>query len=197
MNHIILIRKCFFTSAYFSPFDLKSSLNQKLLSLKTKVCFYDWQISGSIFSNVISHEQVTNATKIWIGYKVNLLLIQKWDENIPKFYFYIPAHTFSTHMPNPFKICFTNKVNTICGGGQLLVTGSQGPITRTLVVRISCPRVASPKAQGLTSQGHGFPGPRISGLRVPGLMVPGSQGTGSRVSGPDFRLCRAKQLMNY
>ena len=100
-------------------------------------------------------------------------------------------------MPNPFKICFTNKVNTICGGGQLLVTGSQGPITRTLVVRIPCPRVASPKAKGLTSQGHGFPGPRISGLRVPGLMVPGSQGTGSRVSGPDFRLCRAKQLMNY
>ena len=41
LNHIILIRKCFFTSAYFSPFDLKSSLNQKLFSLKTKVCFYD------------------------------------------------------------------------------------------------------------------------------------------------------------
>ena len=30
LNHIILIRKCFFTSAYFSPFDLKSILNQKL-----------------------------------------------------------------------------------------------------------------------------------------------------------------------
>ena len=41
LNHIILIRKCFFTSAYFSPFDLKSSLNQKLSSLKAKVCFCD------------------------------------------------------------------------------------------------------------------------------------------------------------
>ena len=29
LNHIILIIKCFFTSAYFSPFDLKSLLNQK------------------------------------------------------------------------------------------------------------------------------------------------------------------------
>ena len=41
LNHIILIRKCFFTSAYFSPFDLKSSLNRKLSSLKAKVCFCD------------------------------------------------------------------------------------------------------------------------------------------------------------
>ena len=41
LNHIILIRKCFFTSAYFSPFDLKSSLNQKLSSLKAKVFVID------------------------------------------------------------------------------------------------------------------------------------------------------------
>ena len=53
LNQIILIRKCFFTSAYFSPFDLKSSLNQKLSRLKKKVCFCDWQIVVSIFSNVI------------------------------------------------------------------------------------------------------------------------------------------------
>ena len=41
LNHIILIRKCFFTSAYFSPFDLKSLLNQALSSLKVKFCFCD------------------------------------------------------------------------------------------------------------------------------------------------------------
>ena len=105
-------------------------------------------------------KQVTNATKIWIGYKVNLLLTQKWEENIPKFYFCIRAPMFSTHMPCPFKICFTKKVNTICGGGQLLVTGFQGPITRIPGVRITCLRVTSPKTQGPSS-------------RVPSLEVPG------------------------
>ena len=39
--NIVLIRKCFFTSAYFFPFDLKSSVKQKLSSLKEKVCFCD------------------------------------------------------------------------------------------------------------------------------------------------------------
>ena len=39
---------CF--SADFSPFDLKSSLNQKLSSLKAKVCFCDWQVNVSILS---------------------------------------------------------------------------------------------------------------------------------------------------
>ena len=37
LNHIMLTRKCFFTSAYFSPFDLKGSLNQKLSSLKKQM----------------------------------------------------------------------------------------------------------------------------------------------------------------
>ena len=41
LNHISLIRKCFFTSAYFSPFGLKNLLNQKLSSLKTKFYFCD------------------------------------------------------------------------------------------------------------------------------------------------------------
>ena len=53
LNNIILIRKCSFTSAYFSHFDRKSSLNQKLSSLKAQVCFCDCQINVSIFSNVI------------------------------------------------------------------------------------------------------------------------------------------------
>ena len=90
---------------------------------------------------------------------------------------------FSTHMPCPLKIC--------CGGGQLLVTGSQSPITRVLGVRIPCPRVPVPESQGLKSQD-----PRVSGLRVPSLRVPGFWVSGLRVldhgcraSGPDFRLC--------
>ena len=37
LNHIIL--KCFFTSAYFSPFDLNSLLDQKLSTLTAKFCF--------------------------------------------------------------------------------------------------------------------------------------------------------------
>ena len=52
-SHIILIRKCFFTSTYFSPFDLKSLLSHKLSSLKAKFCFCDWLINVSIFSIII------------------------------------------------------------------------------------------------------------------------------------------------
>ena len=89
------------------------------------------------------------------------------------------------HMPQLFiiKIGFRNKVNAICGGGQLPVTGSQGPITRVPGDRVPCPRVASPKAQGCSC--------RIPSLRVPGSWAPGlrSQGLGSQVSSPDFRLC--------
>ena len=52
-SHIILIRKGFFTSTYFSPFDLKSLLSHKLSSLKAKFCFCDWLINVSIFSIII------------------------------------------------------------------------------------------------------------------------------------------------
>ena len=110
-------------------------------------------------------------------------MTQKWEENIPKFYFCVRAPTFSRHMPCPLKICLTNKVNTICGGGQLLVTGPQGPITRFPGVRIPYPRVTSPKALGPSSR---VPSLRVQSLRVPNLR---SQGPGSRVPGPDFRLC--------
>ena len=59
----------------------------------------------------------------------------------------------------------------------MLVTVSQGHITRVPGVRIPCPRVTSPKAQGPSSIDPGSQGPRVlesqvSGLRVPG---PGSQ----------------------
>ena len=39
LNHIILIKKYFLTSAYFFPFNMKSLLYQKLSSLKAKFCF--------------------------------------------------------------------------------------------------------------------------------------------------------------
>ena len=97
-------------------------------------------------------------------------------------------------MPCPLKICFTNKVNTICGGDQLLVTGSQSPITRVLGVRIPCPRVASPKAQGPRFSGLKVPGSRVSGLRVLGSR---SQVSRSRISDPDFSLCHYLSCNSY
>ena len=130
LNHIILIRKCFFTSAYFSPFDLKSSLNQKLSSLKAKVCFCDWQVNVSILS------------------------------------------------PDVFDTChalskFASQIKLICGGDQLLVTGShyQG-------VRIPC---LGRKSQGPEPQSHKLqsprvPDPRVSDHRIPGLRVSGLRG---------------------
>ena len=99
-------------------------------------------------------------------------------------------------MPCPFKICFTNKVNAICGGGQLLVTGwvprshYEGPGCQD----VPCPRVASPKAQGSSSR---VPGSHVSGSQClgsqslgsqgpgsQGLRIPGSQVSGLRVPGP-------------
>ena len=105
-------------------------------------------------------------------------MTQKWEENIPKFYFCIRAPTFSTPIPWLFiiKICFTNKANTICGGGQLLVSRSQGPISRVSGVRVPYPSVVTAN----------FRGPRS---RVPGSQVLGPRCPWSRVSGPDFRLC--------
>ena len=104
----------FFTSAYFSPSDLKSQLKQKLSSLKPKFCFYDGHINVSIFSNVIRLQLPLSATEIWFGDKLNLLLTQKWEENITKFYFCIRAPTFLTHTFHHFiiKICFTKAKKT-------------------------------------------------------------------------------------
>ena len=124
-------------------------------------------------------------------YELGTRLSYFWQKNEKKISLnsiYIRAPTFSTQMPCPFKICFTNKVNAVFVGGQLLVTGSQGPITRVSGVRIPCPRVASPKVHGPKSQSHRVPGLRVSGLRVPGLKLPGSwvarfQGPGSQFSG--------------
>ena len=101
LNHVILIRKCFFTSAYFSPFDLKSLLNQKLSSLKAKFCFCDWQINVLIFQMLLGYNipRISKECKKNMnGDKINLLLTHKWEENIPKLYFCIRAPTFSKHM---------------------------------------------------------------------------------------------------
>ena len=100
------------------------------------------------------------------------------------------APKFLTQMPQLFiiKICFTIKVNSICGAGRdtwslRLKLNSQGPAVRILGLR-----VAISKSQGPIS--------RVLGVRVPRLRVPGSQGTSSRVSGPEFRLCPSKYGKN-
>ena len=145
-----MIRKCFFTSTYFSPFNLKSLLDQKLPSWKAKFCFSDWQINFQFFQMLLAYNfrrTGRNAREVWFGDEINLLLEQKWEENISKFYFCIRVPTFLTHMPYLFiiKICFTNKVNEFCRGGQLLDSGSQGP-------RIPSPTVPGPGSQCLGSQ---------------------------------------------
>ena len=113
-----------------------------------------------------------NKNMNWL--QVYLLLTQKWEENILKFYFCIRAPTFLTHMPCPLNICFTNKVNTICGGRQLLVTGSQCPSVP--VSHCQDAGCQDPMSQGCKPQGPGsqvsgsrISKPRVSGSRVPGL----------------------------
>ena len=63
------------------------------------------------------------------------------------------ASTFSTHLPCPLKICFTNKVNTICGGGQLLAAESQGRKSQSPGSQFQSPRVPGPRVPSLRSQG--------------------------------------------
>ena len=126
-----------------------------------------------------------NKNMNWV--QVNVHLTQKWEENILKFYFCIRAPTFLTHMPCPLNICFTNKVNTICGGRQLLVTGSQ------------CPSVPLP---GCRVSGSNVPGSQAPRPRVPSLRVPDPKASGLRVSGPrsqvlilDYAFCLCVYLL--
>ena len=83
-NHIILIRKCFLIFAYFSPFDLKRILNQKLSSLKAKFCFCDWQINVSIFSNVIRLQLPPNRERMQQKYELGTKLTYFWHKNEKK-----------------------------------------------------------------------------------------------------------------
>ena len=77
---------------------------------------------------------------------------------------------FLAHMSQLFiiNIGFTKKVNTICGGGQVLVSGSKSLISRVPGLRVIWPRVPSPGSHVA----------RVSGL---GSNIPGP------ISGPDFR----------
>ena len=116
------------------------------------------------------------------------------------------------------KICFTNKINIMSGGGQLLVSRSQGSISRVPSVRFfvgsvklqgPSSRVLEPQVQGFQVPGLGVPGPgsqglgsqvseslhlMYQGLRVPGLSVLEFRVSWSWVLCPDFRLCLVKQL---
>ena len=83
------------------------------------------------------------------------------------------------------KICFTNKINTICGRDQLLVSGSQGPISRVPNVRFPCPRIQGSDVE--------VPGSQVPGLRVPGLRV---LGPGSLVLILDYAL-GSLRILNF
>ena len=89
---------------------------------------------------------------------------------------------------------FASQIKLICGGGQLLVTWSQGPITRALGVRIPCSSVTGPKAQGPSSR---FSVSQVSGSRVPEPRVSGSQVSGSQDSVLilDYSLCLCVYLL--
>lgn len=82
-------------------------------------------------------------------------------------------------MPSLFviKLCFTNIVKTICGGGQLLISGFQGPSSRFPGVKVPCPR--------------------ISGSRVPKFLIPGPrvQVSGSQAWFPGSQPFRSQILI--
>ena len=80
------------------------------------------------------------------------------------------------------KIYFTNKIDTICGGGQLLVSGSQSPISRVPSVRFPCLRI---QGSEVTIPKVPVPGSKSPRSRVPG---PESQGPGSQVLILDYAL---------
>ena len=120
-----------------------------------------------------------------------------WHKNEKKislnFIFRIRNPTFSTYMSQLFivKICFTNEINIISGGGQLLVSESQGSISRVPSVRffvgslkLQGPSSRVPESQDPRIPGSGSRGPRsgVSGSLVPGIRVPGSDVSGSQGS---------------
>ena len=86
----------FFTSAYFSPSDLKSRLKQKLSSLKPKFCFYDGHINVSIFSNVIRLQLPWEQQKSDLGTSLTYF----WHKNERKILFsFSSTYVFDTHVP--------------------------------------------------------------------------------------------------
>ena len=108
------------------------------------------------------------------------------------------APKFSTQMPQLFiiKICYTIKVNSVCGAsrdtrGLCHKFNSQGPSFRILGVRVASPNFQGPKSRILNvrllcprSQSHSFPGLRVLGPRVSRPQGRGSLGLRvSRVPG--------------
>ena len=116
------------------------------------------------------------------------------------------------------KICFTIKVNSICGAGRdtrnlchkfsykgsaLRIFGSQRHKSQFQGIQFQGPGCQGLMSQVLGCQGPRFPGYRVSefwvsrsqGFQVSGLRVPGLKLSepGFRVSGPDFRLCQHRQ----
>ena len=123
------------------------------------------------------------------------------------------ASKFLTKMPLLFviKICFTIKVNSVCGAGRdtknlchkfnsqgpalrilgvkVAIPKFQGPIFRVLGVRVTWPRVSESQVLGPESQGLRVPGLRARGLR--------SQDPWPWVSGPDVRLYLKRVLVRF
>ena len=123
------------------------------------------------------------------------------------------ASKFLTKMPLLFvtKICFTIKVNSVCGAGRdtknlchkfnsqgpalrilglkVAIPKSHGPIFRVLGVRVPCPRVSESQVLGPESQGLRVPALRARGLR--------SHGPWPWVSGPDARLYLKRVLVRF
>ena len=188
------MRKCFFTSDYFSPFDPKSSFNQKLPSLKPKVCFCDWQINVSMFSNVIRLQLSPKRQQMQQKYNLGTKLTYIWHKNEKK----ISPNFIFVFQP----LCFRH----ICHA--LSKFASQIKLIQ-YVVGVSCysqgPRVPSPGSWMSRSMSQG-PSSGVSGSQVSGSQSLGPQGPRSqdprswvsglrvpvhesRFSGPEFTLC--------
>ena len=122
---------------------------------------------------------------------------------------------FSIQMLQLFiiKICFTIKVNSICGAGRDTRNlchkfNVQGPALKILDLRVTNPKPQRPSCGVLgvrvpvlgswVSESYvlGSQSPRFPGLRVSSLSIPGCRVSGSWVSGPDFRLCPIQKLQN-
>ena len=75
----------------------------------------------------------------------------------------------------------------ISGGGQLLISRSQGPISRVSGIRVPCPTVASANSSGPSSK---VLGSQVLGSRCPRVPGPSVLGLGSQVLILDYAICK-------